>query len=95
MPRSSGRRLSFFVSSLLLRSWGEVSYFGVGVLAFGTWLETRIANAEYKALGLGEVVTLARSELKLEREAAIRLLARVTRAGERFVSDGQIVTFRG
>lgn len=65
------------------------------MLAFGTWLETRIANAEYKALGLGEVVTLARSELKLEREAAIRLLARVTRAGERFVSDGQIVTFRG
>lgn len=89
---SSARRLSFFVSSLLLRSWGAASYFGASEFQFGKWLENEIERAEFGGMGLGFVLDNATKELGLDRETVVRLLIRATRAGGRFRSDGQIVT---
>lgn len=60
---------------------------------FEMWLTNALQDADFNALSLKGVVESAVENLGLGMDEVIGLLIRCTRAGGRFRSDGEVITF--
>jgi hypothetical protein len=61
---------------------------------FETWLVTRLGDADFGGMLLGEIVDDGERELELDRETLLRFLVKVTRGANRFRSENGLVTVR-
>lgn len=64
-------------------------------LLFGRWLSHQLETAAFNALEIERVVASAGADLDIERDEAIRLLIRLTRAGGTFKANDGLITWRG
>lgn len=83
-----------FSSWLFSKNWTNVGFGAAKVLHFEMWLSVRLEICAFNCEGIDELLENAAAELGLEKWDALRLLLRVTRAGARFKSDGELISFR-
>lgn len=79
---------------LLQRVTGLVGFGSVRSKLFAMWLKNALSEAAFECLTVSEVIDNAVTDLRIEREEAIRMFVSNTAQGAEFRSDGQIVTVR-
>lgn len=99
-PRREVIRARRLLQSQSLLSWlssknsAGVGY-GKGALSlFEMWLSLRLESCAFNCESVAEVLGAAVDEIALEKWDAVQLLLKVTRPGERFKSEGGVVSFR-
>ena len=93
--RSPSPRLRTFLSTLWLKNSVVVGFKVVIESIFVTWLTNVLLEADFNAVRIDSMISMAERDLGLNVEMIKRLLVRHTAPRAEFRSDGELVTFQG